>query len=465
MDYAQLKHRLDTFGQAHALAFWDSLGSAERQELAEQLDRLDLAGLDRLIRQAGEAHDWRQIAARAEPPPAIRLADQRDLVRRQEAYQAGQEALRQGRVGAILVAGGQGTRLGFPHPKGMYPVGPISQRSLYQWHIDQLRAVARRYAAGVPLWLMSSPATDAPTRQLMQQHDRFGLPPDQLTIFQQGTLPAVDRHTGRLLLDQPHSLALSPDGHGGMLSALARSGGLDALSERGIRHVYYFQVDNPLITVCDPLLIGYHLLHNSEMTTQVVAKQHPQEKVGNVVVVDGRMQVIEYSDLPEDQSGRRTEDGQAVFWAGSIAVHVFETDFLRRVAAQEHSLPLHRACKQVPYIDVESGQRICPEEPNAIKLERFIFDLMRWADRPLVVEVEAAEEFEPLKNASGSGVNSPETVRQAIIAKHRRWLTRAGAIVDEGIAVEIHPLFALDAEELASKLRPGKRIESDRCFE
>lgn len=463
MDRETIQQRLKAFGQQHLLAFWDTLSDVQQQRLLEQLAGIDFPLVDQLFRAHEQQHDWAAIAARAEPPPAIRLDQQHDPQQRQAARAAGERALRAGRVAAIMVAGGQGTRLGFPHPKGVYPIGPVSGRTLYQMHLDQLRAVSQRYGRPVPLCLMTSPATDLETRQALPEAPGSGFPAHDLLIFQQGTMPAVNEGTGQVLLDAPDSVALSPDGHGGMLAALAGSGGLDWLRERGVAHIYYFQVDNPLLTLCDPVLIGWHLLHQSEMTTQVVAKTHPLDRVGNVAVVDGKMQVIEYSDLPDEQAERATAGGQLVFWAGNVAVHVLELDFLRRMARTEQALPFHRAHKKVPYLDPATGRRVEPEQANAIKFERFIFDLMPEARNPLVVEVDPRDEFAPLKNASGHAQYTPESVRQALADKHRRWLVQAGARVEPDVPVEIHPLFALDADELRAKLPEGYRIDS-ACY-
>ena len=217
---------------------------------------------------------------------------------------AGAEALAAGKVAALLVAGGQGTRLGFDHPKGLYRIGPVSQASLFQILMEKMLAAGRRYGVSIPLYLMTSPATHAETLEYLAANGRFGLPEQDLHVFCQGTMPAVDAESGRLLLESPGSLALSPDGHGGMLAALARSGGLDDLAARGIEQLFYFQVDNPLAPVCDAAFLGYHLLAGSELSTLVVAKEFPTERVGNVASVDGRLRIIEYSDLP--RSGRQS---------------------------------------------------------------------------------------------------------------------------------------------------------------
>jgi energy-coupling factor transporter ATP-binding protein EcfA2 len=266
-----------------------------------------------------------------------------------------------------------------------------------------------------------------------------------------------DAGTGRLLMSAKDQLALSPDGHGGTLAALVRSGALDDIERRGVRHLFYFQVDNPLVDVCAAEFIGYHLLAESEMSTEVVAKRDPLDRLGNVVEVDGRLMVVEYSDLPDDIARRRDPDGGLTIWAGSIAVHMLDTAFLRRMAGSAAALPFHLARKKVAYVDL-SGQHVEPQQPNALKFERFIFDLIPSAANAIVVEIDPAEGFAPLKNASGTKEDTPEAVRAAMMSQHRAWLRRAGAEISDDVAVEISPLFALDADDLGTKLAPGMRV-------
>ncbi len=399
----------------------------------------------------------------AAPPPAIRLHSSPNPFTPQQARRQGREALTAGRVGAILVAGGQGTRLDFNHPKGMFSIGPVSKRTLFQIHLEKIIAASRRYGVRIPLYLMTSPATHHETAAFLQAHNRFGLPAEDLFIFCQATMPAVDAATGKVLLESPSRIAVSPDGHGGMLAALACSGGLEDIERRGIRHLFYFQVDNPLVDVCEPEFIGYHVLANSEFTTQVIAKRDPLEKLGNVVQVDGRLYVIEYSDLSDDVARRNNSNGSLQIWAGSIAVHVMDTALLRRQAQTTEGLPFHYAYKKVACINA-AGQELIPEKPNAIKFERFIFDLMSYTKNALVVEIDPQEGFAPLKNASGAAADTPEMVQGMMIAQHARWLRQTGAHVAEGVAVEISPLFALDAEELAQKIPPGTRVTKPTYF-
>jgi UDP-N-acetylglucosamine/UDP-N-acetylgalactosamine diphosphorylase len=227
--------------------------------------------------------------------------------------------------------------------------------------------------------------------------------------------------------------------------------------------LFYGQVDNPLLQVCDPALLGFHLLAGSEMTTQVVRKRDPLERVGNVVEIDGRTQIIEYSDLPDVAAHRRTPERELHLWAGNIAVHVFDTAFLARESADANAQPIHRALKKVPYVD-GTGRRVEPTAPNAIKFERFIFDLLPRASNALVVEVDPAEAFAPVKNAPGEATDTPESAQAAMIQRDRQLLEAAGAECPPGAVVEVNPLWALDANEATGKLPKGQRISQPTYF-
>lgn len=454
----ELSDKLAQFGQQHLLRFENKLDDSQLQHLHQQLADIDFELVQRLTRNEDKAIDWSALAERAERPPAVRLDRQHPIFTPQAAVAAGQEALRAGRVGLILVAGGQGTRLGFDQPKGLFPIGPVSQRTLFQMHSDRLLAIGRRYGKSIPMLVMTSPATDAETRAYFEQHDRCGLAAEDLIIFCQSTMPAVDAETGKILMSSVDSLALSPDGHGGLLAALDRHGCLELAGQRGIDLFTYAQVDNPLAELCDVELIGYHLLSGSQLTTQVVKKRFPTEKVGNVVSVDGKVQIIEYSDLPQAAAEQRDAAGEIKFWAGNIAVHVFDRSLLEDIVASADGLPFHRASKVVPFVD-ETGQLVEPEAPNAIKFERFIFDLLPLAARSFVVEGDAAEVFAPVKNANGAEVDTPDTAQAALLAQHRRWLTAAGAHVDDSIRVEIHPNWALDQAAVVERLASGSQVK------
>jgi UDP-N-acetylglucosamine/UDP-N-acetylgalactosamine diphosphorylase len=459
----ELRRRLREYRQEHVLAWWDRLGDEEQRELLGQLGSLDLEGLRRL-------YERREDSFAVPPPERIRPvpvipADSPDNAR---ARERGEEALRRGEVAVLVVAGGQGSRLGFDHPKGMYPVGPVSQKTLFRIHAEKVLALGRRYGRLPPLLVMTSPATHAETADFFARHRSFGLPEGEVSLFCQGTMPALDITTGKLLLEKPGRLFLSPDGHGGTLTALAGSGLLRRLRDRGIKDVFYFQVDNALVKVGDPVFLGHHLAAQAEVSSRAIPKLGPTDKLGNFVLLDGRCHVIEYSDLPEELGRQTDEHGRLRLWAGSPAIHYFDLGFLERVTAGPGGMPFHVARKKVPHLD-EAGREVRPQEENALKFERFIFDVLPLAERWTVVETSRREEFFPLKNASGP--DSPETVRQALSDLAADWLDPAGVAVPRtpdgsaAVPLEVSPLFALDAEELARKVGPGTRVEGPTYFE
>ncbi|MDY3554552.1 UDPGP type 1 family protein [Gemmata sp. JC717] len=378
-----------------------------------------------------------------------------------EARAVGEEALRRGEVAVLLVAGGQGSRLGFDQPKGMYPVGPVSNATLFQVHAEKVLAVSRRYGRPVPFLVMTSQATHTETEAFFRANNFFGLAPKDVVFFRQGTMPAVDIATGKILLEAPGKLFLSPNGHGGTLTALRETGTLAQMQGRGIKHVFYFQVDNPLVKVCDPDFLGNHIQAKSEASSKVVYKEQPGEKVGILAVVNGRCAIVEYSDLPAEMAAERAEDGTLRFRAGNPAIHLFDLRFLERVTGTG-GLTYHVARKKVPHLDPTTGEFVTPAKENALKFELFIFDALPMADHWVAMETSREEEFAPLKNATGA--DSPETVHRAMSALHASWLRRSGATVSEGVLVEISPLFALDAEECAGRVAPDTQVKSPAYF-
>jgi UDP-N-acetylglucosamine/UDP-N-acetylgalactosamine diphosphorylase len=463
----QLAARLARHGQGHLLRWWEGLGDDARARLVAEVAALDFDQLDAavasLVRDGGSASPSPE---RVEPIEVFRLPQtDGERVARRHVAEVGAAALAAGEVAVLVVAGGSGTRLGFDGPKGTYPIGPVSAASLFQIHAEKVVALGRRYGRPVPMYVMTSPENHEATVRFFAEHGQFGL--DRVRFFIQGQMPAVDRKTGKVLLDKKGRIALSPDGHGGTLSALAAPGPdggpscLEQMRERGVRTLFYFQVDNPLVEIADPAFLGLHRQADAEMSFKVIEKLAPDEKLGVVVRVDGAPQVIEYSDLPPELAELREPAGGLRYWAGSIAVHILERGFIERLVGGLN-LPFHRAVKKVPFID-EAGNRVEPSSPNAVKFERFIFDALPMADRWTLVETDRAVEFEPLKNATGP--DSPATVRQRMSDLHAGWLESAGATVPRRpdgsvpFGIEISPLFALDAAELKSKIEPGRVVE------
>jgi len=442
-------------GQEHVLRFWDSLDGPSRTRLAGQLEGVDWPGLDRLRGLA------RGLAAGA-PPPGVAFdlaaAETPPCTTLDGDGAAGESLLAGGLVGAILVAGGQGSRLGCAGPKGTVAVGPLSGDTLFERLLGKLGGIRRRYGRAVPLAIMTSTATDAETRAWLAAHGHCGLDPTDVLVFRQRDLPALDDRDSNLLLEAPDRIALAPDGHGGLLPALVAAGGLGWFADRGCRHVVTFQVDNPLTMPLHPGFLGAHLRGHADFTTQVVRKREPQERVGVVVRDRERTFVVEYSDLPPHLAAERRPDGELRFHAGSIAVHAFALDFLARAAATPDPLPLHLAHKAVPFVDAD-GTRVQPRSPNAVKFERFVFDLMPLADRVVLVEIDPADGFAPLKNPPGAAADTLAHVHAAMDAFARRLLARAGVAVAEGVSVELAP-WILDERDVGLLFPRGKRIDS-----
>jgi UDP-N-acetylglucosamine/UDP-N-acetylgalactosamine diphosphorylase len=457
----QLRQRLVAGGQEHVLAWWPTLSDADRRTLNDQLEALDFDQLRELYAER-DAPNVVPPPERIAPLPVAQLEPADTATRA-----AGEDALRRGEVAVLIVAGGQGTRLGFDHPKGMFGIGPVTNKSLFQIHAEKVLALQRRYEQPIPLLVMTSPATHDETVQFFEQHDHFGLRREDAVFFTQGTMPALDLVTGRLLREAPGQLFLSPNGHGGTLLALAQSGLLDSLQARGFRHVFYYQVDNPVLHVCDPLFVGHHVRTRSEVSTKAIAKNGSLDKLGNLVLIDGRCSIIEYSDLPEALARQTEPDGRLRFRVGNPAIHLFDLEFLRRVTTGDLRIPFHVARKKVPHLD-DKGQMVQPAKENALKFEMFIFDVLPRAERWSVVECDRRTEFQPLKNATGP--DSPQTVRQALSNIAGDWLAEAGATVPRDahgevtVALEISPLFALDAGELRGKVSPQTRIAQARYF-
>jgi UDP-N-acetylglucosamine/UDP-N-acetylgalactosamine diphosphorylase len=457
----RLRQLLHRHGHTHVFNWWDHLSEEEQTDLHNQLASLDLEHLRTLYDKRDQA-SFVPPPERINPIPVIRAGTDEATARR-----AGEETLRAGRVASVLVAGGQGSRLGFEHPKGMFAIGPVSGKSLFQIHAEKVLALAKRYGQPVPLLVMTSDATHAETVDYFEQNRRFGLATGDVAFFRQGTMPALDLSTGKLLMEKRGRLFVSPNGHGGTLTALNDCGLLESMAGRGITQIFYFQVDNPLVKMVDPVFLGHHVRASADASSKVVAKAGPADKMGVFAEVDGRCTIIEYSDLPGELARETDDHGQLRLWAGNPAIHLFSIDFLRRITQGATRLPFHVARKKVPHLS-EAGHNVNPEKENALKFEMFIFDALPMAERWTVVESTRREEFAPVKNATG--VDSPATAKQAMSDLAADWLTHAGVQVPrdaEGaasVALEISPLFALDAEELASKVAKGLKVTSATYF-
>lgn len=444
-------------GQAQVFAFFGELPPDAQARLLAEAGEIDLAEVDRLYRSlvaGGGAAAGVNLDGLAPAPYEPLVAHGGDAAAWQQAKFAGEAALRAGRVAAFTVAGGQGTRLGYDGPKGTFPVTPVTGKSLFQVFAEKLLAAGTRYGRPLHWFIMTSHQNHAATEAFFTENNFFGLDAARVHFFRQGRMPAVG-FDGKILLETKGSLALSPDGHGGSLRALDRSGALDLMQREGIDTLSYFQVDNPLVRAIDPAFIGWHLLRGSEMSSKMVPKAYAEEKLGHFCAQNGKLVVVEYSDLPMAMQRETDANGQLRYLAGSIAIHLLDREFIRRMAradAAAVSMPFHRADKKIPTIDA-SGAAVKPEKANGVKFELFVFDALPFAKNPLVIETRRADDFSPVKNADG--VDSPKTCRDDQRRQFVRWLNAHGAAVAAdatglpAINLEVAPSFGYDEDSFA----------------
>ena len=456
--------RLRDHDQAALADHVAAAGDDVKRALTKQLEPLDLAEVEKLVGEYVTGKPEVAIPDDLSPPtvyPRVPPADR--AAEYQAAEREGLQLLKDGKVAAFLVAGGQGSRLGYDGPKGEYPVTPVKNKPLFQTFAEQLLAWGKVAGKTIPWYVMTSEVNDAATRKFFEQNKYFGYAPDDVMFFAQGMLPAFDMKTGQMLLADEQTLALSPDGHGGSLRALDKSGALADMRGRGVEHLSYFQVDNPLVHVIDPLFLGLHATTGSEMSSKGLPKAEAKEKVGNFAMsggAGGDLMVIEYSDLPDELAEATDEDGKLKFNMGSIAIHALRVSFVERLnEGGRLNLPYHRAEKKVAHVgDPE------PEGPNAVKLEQFVFDAIPMAENPLLLETDRAEEFSPVKNAEGN--DSPATSRRDQIRRAARWLEAAGVDVprnpqtnEPDATIEIAPTFAATESQLREKNIPPTPIQ------
>lgn len=459
LTYDAAMARLTKNGQAHVLEHWVQLDADERHALLAQVESIDFENLATMRRLLQSDADVETDAA-IKPAPVVELGALAERDKAERLSVVGRDALSRGSVGVVLVAGGQGSRLGYDGPKGAYRVGPVAGASLFEIHARKILALERRYGAKIPFYIMTSQVNDASTRAFFAEHANFGLADDRVLFFTQGMWPALSED-GKLILDSPSHIFMSPDGHGGTITALRQTGMFDDMDRRGVETLFYFQVDNPLVDIADPTFIGVHLKDGADVSTKVCAKREPEEGLGVVAVKGGRQMVVEYSELTPKQMHETLPDGNLKLRFGSVAIHVFAVAFLKQAAA---ALPLHMAHKKIPYL-ADNGSVVSPEMSNGYKFEKFIFDVIPDAAVALNVEFDRAKEFSPVKNATGK--DSPATCQRDMMLKYAGWLETAGIVVPcdaEGEPrhkIEIDPCFALGPDELARKLGDGFTFDSD----
>lgn len=470
------KEMLTKVGQTHVLKYVSELTPEQTASLLSQIESVDWPEVAKLVQTHVKAKPTFTLPEHVDPAPWYPNTPAANLkAKYDQALSLGRKLVRRGKVAAFTVAGGQGTRLGWAGPKGTYASTPIRGTSLFGCMAEYIRKTQTKYHTIVPWYVMTSPVNDADTRAFFHDNAYFGLSPQNVMFFPQAMMPAIDsvNDIGKVLMDAKHSIALSPNGHGGSLKALYTSGAIADMRKRGIEHISYTQVDNPIVRVIDPLFIGLHALDECQMSSKMLPKAYPTEKLGNFCLVDDKMTVIEYSDLPDELANERKSDGSLRFLAGSIALHVLRVDFVEALNKQgDFGLPFHRAEKKVPYLDGK-GNRVLPAANNAVKLETFVFDALPLTGKSIIYETDRVDEFAPIKNADATGpepsLDSPSTSKRAQTERAGRWLERAGVPVARDVAgyvnavIEISQITAIEAEDLSGvelplEVKRGERV-------
>lgn len=414
----------DVRGQSHLLAFWDRLGAAEQASLAAQISEIDWRDVARM-REALRAGTGTVAPVSGAAPPAVRTLG---AAERAAFAERGAALYMAGKTGIMMIAGGQGSRLGFDGPKGCYPIGPVSGRPLFYFHARKVLALEKRFGAPVPFYVMTGPGNDSATRAAFEENSFFGLDRGRVMFFCQRSWPALTPD-GDIILETPSRIFRSPDGHGGVLSSMLASGVFGDMEKRGLKHLFFFQVDNPLCAVGDPVFIGFHDSEDSEYSLKVTRKRSGTDTMGTPAVVDGRPRMLEYTDpaFTEDIRTRLAPDGDLALRYGNTSTHVFSVEFLKRVASAP--LPLHLAFKKIPCVGPD-GAAVKPEKPNGYKFEKFIFDILPLAEKTAFLAFERDEEYAPVKDRTGS--NTPERAQELMQRAWRKVLAERGVTPPDG---------------------------------
>ncbi|CAI5980115.1 unnamed protein product [Closterium sp. NIES-64] len=458
---AELARRLRDLHQEHIEAQWRELNSAEeRARLVQAVEAVDVERAVRVFEASTHSsHNAPSAPLQVQPVRNVCALEGRSGASAQQWREQGLAAIAQGRLAVLLLAGGQGTRLGSSAPKGCYDIGLPSHKSLFQLMAERLlrmqmlavdaagTSVSSSAAVHIPWLIMTSPFTHQPILDFFSLHNYFGLLPSQVHFFQQGSVPCFTMD-GRIILETPTTLSQAPDGNGGVYNALKGSGLLDSMQAQGVTHVECFSVDNALIRVADPLFLGYVLHESADCAAKVVQKAYPEERVGVFVRTnhaplkptraseqrsvtgengeegEGEEEelvtaVMEYSELPQGM-GTSVDDatGKLKYNWSNICIHMFSVEFLQAAAqALDHHCIHHLAVKRIPSVD---------GAVQGVKLEQFIFDVFPLASTLALLEVAREEEFSPVKNAPGAAADSPDTARQHVLCLHARWVREAG---------------------------------------
>lgn len=435
--------KLKYYNQYHIIEHYKNLTDEEKQKIMSCFKFFDIDLIFKIHKDFLNTKEVRlKNISTADIVPLPETPE--EIKNRELARKKGESLIRNNEVAVLIVAGGQGTRLGYDGPKGTFKISPVKKKTLFQLFSEQVIALTRRYSARIPLIIMTSHENDKETRAFFKDNSYFGISEDNIYFFKQGMLPSLTPD-GKLVIKERAQIAMNPDGHGGSLKALSESGLLDKLLKDGYKEIFYCQVDNPLVKIADPVFLGYHNLTESEVSTKVVRRRNVDEKVGVYLNLNGKDAIIEYSDIEPTYMKALDEKGNILYWAGNTAIHIFSLPFVKRLNSHGYGLPYHCA-KKTTDIKTEEGSKLCVD---VWKFETFVFDTIPLAERTFAMEVKREEEFSPVKNMTGS--DSPENAQKDMCTLFKRWLEAKGVKVMPGAKIEISPLYALDFQDFEKR--------------
>ena len=446
---------LKKYNQTHILRHYQSLSLLEKEKFIGEIGNLDFELVFSLYEKASVQKLPVKHRIDIYPSPIFSIPkDPDEQMQREEARILGESLICKNKMAVLIVAGGHGSRLGFNGPKGMFPISPVKNKSLFQLFAESVKALSLRYKVIVPFLIMTDTEILPEAKIFFKTHNFFGLEPQTVHFFEQKMLPTLTVD-GKLILKDKTHLFLNPNGHGGCLKALHDSGLLKKLIDDGYSDLFYCQIDNPLVKIMDPVFVGYHKMEDSEISTKIVRRSSCEEKVGIFVAENGKAEVIEYSDLDPDNRCILDNNGRIRDWAGNTAIHMISLAFAQRLNESGFTLPYHHAIKMLDSFGAQGEIA----EIKGWKFETFIFDVIPLAKNTCCMEILREEEFAPVKNKHGD--DSPQTVRKILSNMYKNWLQYAGIKVEPQVRVEISPLFALSKEELCGKLKV-REIKADK---
>lgn len=399
MNYQEAYDKLEKNGQLHVLKYYEELTQEEKEALLAQVETLDFS-MTASCKHKEELNQKGKIT----PLSAMQLKEIAE--RKEEFMSVGLDAIRDGKVGAVLLAGGMGTRLGSDAPKGLYNIGLTKEVFIFQRLIENLLEVVHQADAWIHLFVMTSDKNHEATVNFFREKDYFGYKPEYVTFFMQEMAPATD-YAGKVYMEAKDKISTSPNGNGGWFSSMIKWGVVDKIHEAGIEWLNVFAVDNVLQRIADPCFVGATILTDSDVGAKVVRKNAPDERIGVMCLEDGRPSIVEYYELTEELMNAKDGNGEPAYSFGVILNYLFREKSLEEIAAKK--LPLHIVEKKIPCLN-EAGELIKPEEPNGYKYEQLVLDMIHELDSCLPYEVERNYEFAPIKNKTG--IDSVESARE-----------------------------------------------------